>query len=145
MFIHLLFVIDGVRLISTENYANQGRVEVFYRGIWGAVCGRSSWDLKDANVVCRQLGFEGAVKAFSHSGVAQNGIIWMYDVQCAGNESSLIECDHKGFGQRSCFGVNAGVVCNRGNYQYERTFYRSLGRKIVHMMQYTTFLSESKG
>ena len=120
MFIPLFFVIDGVRLVGRDYYANQGRVEVFYSGIWGTVCGGRSWDIKDANVVCRQLGFEGALKAVDHPGVAQNKMTLMYNVQCAGNESSLVECYHKGFGQSSCYGVNAGVVCSRGNYQYKR-------------------------
>ena len=116
MFIHLFFVIDGVRLVGRGYFANQGRVEVFYGGIWGTVCGGTSWDIKDANVVCRQLGFEEALKAVNHPGVARNRMTLMYNVQCAGNESSLVECDHKGFGQSSCYGVNAGVVCTLGNY-----------------------------
>ena len=118
IFIHLFFVIDGVRLVGRDNFANHGRVEVFYSGIWGTVYGGRSWDIKDANVVCRQLGFEGAVKAVDHPGVAQHRMTWMYNVQCAGNESSLVECNHKGSGQSSCYGVNAGVVCNRGNCLY---------------------------
>ena len=119
MFIPLFFVIDGVRLVGRDYFAIQGRVEVFYSGIWGTVCGGRSWDIKDANVVCRQLGFEGALKAVDHPGVAQSRMTLMYNVQCAGNESSLVECYHKGFGQSSCYGVNAGVVCSRGNYQYK--------------------------
>lgn len=38
----------------------EGRVEVCVNSLWGTICnGRSlSWDSKDADVVCKQLGFD---------------------------------------------------------------------------------------
>ena len=34
----------------------EGRVEVFYGGEWGAVCGGGHWGADEAKVVCRELG-----------------------------------------------------------------------------------------
>ena len=92
----------------------QGRVEVYNLGIWEAVCSRD-WDLKDANVVCRQLGFEGALTETKFAAFGRGtGSRWRYSVQCTGNESSLSECDHNGW-RSYCFNDAAGVVCTPGN------------------------------
>lgn len=37
-------------------------MEIFHNGAWGTVCD-DSWDINDAQVVCQQLHFPGAIEA----------------------------------------------------------------------------------
>ena len=76
-----------------------GRVEVFYDGQWGTVC-NDAWDINDANVVCRQLGFSQlASQARGSAYYGQgSGSIWIDDVACSGNESHIYDCRHRGCG-----------------------------------------------
>ena len=106
---------SDIRLVN-DGYSishAQGRVEVFYNGIWGTVCD-DYWDLNDAKVVCRQLGFGRATRAYKSATFGPgNGKIWMDGVRCTGSERSLTECPHNGWGIQNCgHSEDAGVQCS---------------------------------
>ena len=102
-----------VRLVG-GNGVNTGHVEVYHNYTWGTVC-NVGWDLNDAAVVCRQLGFPGAISSSCCATLGQGtGPIWLDDVRCTGNETSLSSCSHGGWGGHTCdHGEYAGVNCKR--------------------------------
>lgn len=101
-----------MRLVAGRN-KYEGNVQVQYEGEWGYVCG-AVWDITAANVVCKQLGSTGAarVKTFEDYSICR---VWLDQVKCRGNESSIWDCSHNGLGifQGACSASEyAGVVCN---------------------------------
>ncbi|KAJ1465676.1 SRCR-like domain-containing protein, partial [Baffinella frigidus] len=88
------------------------RVEIEHSGTWGTVCD-DHWDDTDARVVCRQLGdVTRNARALQRFGGPSNLMIWMDNVNCAGNEYGLSFCTQHGWGRHDCsHSEDAGVCC----------------------------------
>ncbi|XP_033116168.1 deleted in malignant brain tumors 1 protein-like isoform X2 [Anneissia japonica] len=105
----------------------EGRVEVFRNGTWDSICSRG-WDLKDAEVACRQLGYwRGAM----FTRIGQNGRsrskYMLSNIACTGLETAVQDCHHKNvltsndystIEEEECPAtLAAGVTCNVPGYQ----------------------------
>uniref|UniRef100_A0A646QGM2 protein-lysine 6-oxidase n=1 Tax=Hemiscolopendra marginata TaxID=943146 RepID=A0A646QGM2_9MYRI len=103
---------DGhLRLVGGRT-SNEGNVEIFHLGKWGSVCD-DEWDIREAHVACRQLGFPKAEKPTDNSefGMARKRV-WMDNLYCYGDEKNLTDCQFDGWGMHDCTPREAaGVVC----------------------------------
>ena len=96
---------------------------VFYNGL--PLCDDNSfgdgvWDLDDATVVCRMLGFSKAAKEYNDNICRDNnfgscppaGIPFaMSGFQCTGSESHILDCPHDGTVSSHC-GANGFTPSN---------------------------------
>ena len=89
--------------------ADEGRLEICYDDGdedmsdgdgWGAVCD-DYWTDVEADVACRQMGYAGSVGMGgryldSHFGAPDEGVtIWLDNLMCEGDETSLLDCPRR--------------------------------------------------
>ena len=87
-------------------------------GQWGGICD-DDFDINDAKVICRMLGFNFTNTALANStaddlyGMAPSGNTFVIDdLDCIGNESSVFDCRHNGEWNEDCEANDiAGVQC----------------------------------
>ncbi|XP_061869841.1 antigen WC1.1-like [Colius striatus] len=82
---------ERIRAVGGEDGCS-GRVELWHRGSWGTVCD-DAWDVRDAEVACRQLGCGPAVAALPEAAFGEGtGPVWLEKVECLGTEVALQHC-----------------------------------------------------
>ena len=102
---------------TRRSWGAQGIVQVYNEDLYRNefICDEG-WDINDAHVVCRMLGFPGALDASVRSqyGLPSYENAAMSNVQCTGTENSIFDCpsDPNPKCDRS---RSAGVRC-LGNY-----------------------------
>ncbi|XP_076317546.1 lysyl oxidase homolog 2-like [Tachypleus tridentatus] len=130
---------SSIRLVGGRT-ANQGNVEIYHFGEWGSICD-DEWDQREADIVCRQLGYPSAQRPTTDSlyGHARP-TIWMDNLFCFGHEKRLDECPFDGWGLTDCNSKEAaGVVCQErylpsvessANYFYNQAPIQTRPRKL---------------
>lgn len=100
-----------IRLVGSSRCS--GRVEIFHNDRWGTVCD-DQWTLVNADVVCRELNCGTALEAKKGAFFGEGSdSIWLDDVQCTGQEMSILKCNHRAFGSNNCgHSEDAGVICS---------------------------------
>lgn len=104
----------AVRLVGGSYY--EGTVEVFHNGLWGTICD-DSWHYRDADVVCKQLGYDRAYRLYYRAYYGQGqGPIWIDQINCPSSAKTLLDCSPSPskWGEHDCTKrEDAGVKCLR--------------------------------
>ncbi|XP_062579143.1 deleted in malignant brain tumors 1 protein-like, partial [Saccostrea cucullata] len=102
---------DSVRIVNGSS-PDEGQVEVYINDHWQSVCD-IGWDKREAEVVCKSIGYSGGVPAPSSTFGEKNNQVWMLgDVYCYGSETSLFECRLSVVDPSNCVnGGHAAVLC----------------------------------
>ncbi|ELT89741.1 hypothetical protein CAPTEDRAFT_74318, partial [Capitella teleta] len=134
------------RLVGGTN-EHEGRVEVYHSGEWGTICDVGFGE-DEADVICRSLGYSDGVSYQSAHFGEGVGRIWLNDVDCTGDEDSIIQCAHANWGTGSCgHGEDIGVACREyGFLRLVNGASENEGRiEIFHSSQWGTICSKSFG
>ncbi|XP_070570704.1 uncharacterized protein [Ptychodera flava] len=118
---HSASCIDEVAIMGGKT-PYEGVVEVLISDqnirTWMRICGTDKdWTMSEADVICRQLGFPGAM--FDSADVGKPKSYWagmmLRGVHCQGNETTFKDCEYDDF-EEDCRGQSATVSCNYEDY-----------------------------
>ncbi|XP_050302204.1 uncharacterized protein LOC126740288 [Anthonomus grandis grandis] len=102
----------ALRLVNGTNSSN-GRLEIRHNGIWGSICD-DDFNEDAAKIACRSLGFNGRTSVRKEAFYGQStGPIWLDQVSCKGNETTLEKCTHWDWGETNCdHSEDVGIECS---------------------------------
>ena len=86
--------------------------------MWGAISSHN-WDVNDALVVCRQLGYQAGAQAALKNRVFGPfiGPVWLTNLQCTGDEKNMMGCAHDKIAnktEQSPASKFASLICKDG-------------------------------
>eukprot|EP00057_Strongylocentrotus_purpuratus_P025036 XP_011679510.1 PREDICTED: deleted in malignant brain tumors 1 protein-like [Strongylocentrotus purpuratus] len=99
-----------IRLRDGQTF-DEGRVEIYHDAVWGFIC-KNNWGMNEAKVACRQLGYDHVHQAIISTNYVSRPV-HLDNVQCIGDEESLVDCEHDPWGDVNCvttYGV--GIACS---------------------------------
>uniref|UniRef100_A0A8B9T3S0 SRCR domain-containing protein n=1 Tax=Anas platyrhynchos TaxID=8839 RepID=A0A8B9T3S0_ANAPL len=102
-----------VRLVGGDSPCS-GSVEIYDRDQWKAVC-HSHFGAKAAEVVCRELQCGTALSVHGAAQLGEGaGPVWDRELQCVGNESTILFCPWGASKDKACTHSNGThVTCTR--------------------------------
>ena len=109
-------VADGeLRLVDGDGTDGNGVLEIYHNNEWGIICD-DFFDQPDAEVACRQLGYDHAESYSIRLRGHWSRRIWLDDLLCNGTESRLADCHRRRsilWGAHNCNVQEeaAGVTC----------------------------------
>ena len=88
-------------------------------GSWGTVCD-NSWHKRDADVVCRQVGFSRGSRFRCHAACfgEGEGKVWMDALACPRGGDKVMLCDFKEWGEHDCTHASDVGVCCKGDANF---------------------------
>ena len=115
-----------IKLIGpvVDDFISDGIVQVEHEGKWGYIC-PTKWTRANSYVLCGHLGFPNAEESYAVIIQDEEPVYWLDQVKCKGLESSIVSCDHAGWGPHQCEGdIALRIKCVR--------------RKITKVSDYVT-------
>ena len=132
----------SVRLVDGQS-PSEGRVEILYNGQWNTICD-DYWSLEEAQVVCRQLGYDtdnATPKNLAYYGQGSGPILL---AECSGLENTLNSCALYKLDYVCSHSMDAGVRCGKLLLPFRMTSnYTQQKKKIDTLLCSNCFIKSS--